>query len=45
MRGIGLFEYGNPGDVVAWYKFGVEITTTHSDYGTFPFVILGLMGY
>jgi hypothetical protein len=39
MRGIGLFEYGNPGDVVAWYKFGVEITTTHSDYGTFPFVI------
>jgi hypothetical protein len=45
MRGIGLLKYGNPGNVVAWYKFGVEITTTHSDYGTFPFVILSLMGY
>jgi len=45
MRGIGLFEYGNPGDVVDWYEFSFEIAPPHSNYRTFPFVILSLMGY
>ena len=45
MRGIGLLKYGNTGDVLAGYEFSFEIATTHSDYGTFPFINSGLKDY